>query len=109
MTKKDFLTEFFGTLNNENLDYFVYGEYSCLPQDTGGSDIDILIGLQDAPRILHILKELIDANDIHLASFYHTSNPNWFVRLITNNWGVQIDFLGGLMSGKRHATIAPNT
>lgn len=95
ITKEDFLTQFFGTLNKENLDYFVYGEYSCLPHDTGGSDIDILISIQDAPNILSILRRIIDANDIQLASYYHTTNPNWFVRLITNHWGVQIDFLGG--------------
>lgn len=95
MTKEGFLTQFFGNLNKENLDYFVYGEYSCLPKDTGGSDIDILVSLGDAPRILSILWEMIDANDIRLASYYHTSNPNWFVRLITEEWGVQIDFFGG--------------
>ena len=107
ITKEEFLTHFFGTLNKENLDYFVYGEYACLPQDTGGSDIDIFVSIHDTPAILSILRTVIDANDIQLASYYHSSNPNWFVRLITSTWGVQIDFLGGLMCGKRLAIIVP--
>lgn len=109
MTKEDFLTQFFGNLNKENLDYFVYGEYSCLPRDTGGSDIDILVSLGDAPRILSILWEMTEANDIRLASYYHTTNPNWFVRLITEGWGVQIDFFGGLMCGKPLAITIQNS
>lgn len=95
ITKEEFLTHFFGTLNKENLDYFVFGEYACLPQDTGGSDIDIFVSIHDTPAILSILRTVIDANDIQLASYYHSSNPNWFVRLITSTWGVQIDFFGG--------------
>lgn len=95
ITKEEFLTHFFGTLNKENLDYFVFGEYACLPQDTGGSDIDIFVSIHDTPAILSILRTMIDANDIQLASYYYSSNPNWFVRLITSTWGVQIDFFGG--------------
>lgn len=94
MNKELFLTQYFSKLNSDDIDYFVYGEYGCLPKDTGGSDIDILIVQKDLPRALHELKEMITLNNIALSSYYE-STTNKFVRLITKDWGVQIDFLGG--------------
>lgn len=38
MNKKEFLSTFFQTMNDEGVDYFVYGSYLALPDDTGAID-----------------------------------------------------------------------
>lgn len=94
MTKEQFLTHFFTTLNSQDIDYFVYGEYEALPHDTGGSDIDIMVSREDRQKALDYIRELADANGIIVSSFYRSTTSS-FLRLLARDWGVQIDFFGG--------------
>lgn len=98
MTKEQFLTLFFSQLNENGVDYFVYGEYRYLPRDTGGSDIDIVIADKDFKKTIQILKKSILNNGVVLVSSYANANANGnFFRFLTLTWGVQLDiFKGGL-------------
>lgn len=99
MKKKEFLTTLFEEFNRKNVAYFVYGEYESLPTDTGGSDIDIIIGYKDLQQVKRIIKQLCEDNGIILGSFYiNTNAAGYFYRFITPAWGVQIDiFIKGFM------------
>lgn len=90
MTKEYFLSSFFDNLNHSNIDYFVYGSYKSLPQDTGGSDIDIVVAEKDITQTDTILKFLVQSKKVFLVSYY-TNSTTKFYRLLSNNWGVQID------------------
>lgn len=96
MNKKDFLSAFFQTMNEEGVDYFVYGSYLALPDDTGGSDIDMIVEEKDFPRVAIILNSLLQDGDPVIASYYSNYNTK-FYRLLSNNFGVQLDiFYKGL-------------
>lgn len=99
MKKEEFLTTLFEEFNRKNVVYFVYGEYRTLPTDTGGSDIDIIIGYKDLQQAKKIIKLLCDDNEVILSSIY-TNEAGYFHRFITitPTWGVQIDiFIKGFM------------
>ena len=95
MTKKDFLTSFFLTLDSEDIDYFVYGEYRSLPKDTGESDIDIIVSDRDKVRVEDIMKTIIVNCELDLVSFYANTNAKFYRYLSSCGWGVQIDVLEG--------------
>lgn len=96
MTKAEFLTRFFYTLNERNIDYFVYGSYQYLPVDTGGSDIDMIVAERDMDGVRDVLRNIISGKGIYLVSCYANANAN-FYRLLSKQWGVQIDvFYKGL-------------
>lgn len=96
VSKEYFLSQLFAEFNQTQIDYFVIGEYLMLPEDTGGSDIDIVVSYNDSKQLIQMLCEMVDNNRITLASHYSNQNTRMF-RLITQSWGVQIDILiGGL-------------
>lgn len=90
MTKAQFLSLFFTNLNQNDIDYFVFGAYDSLPFDTGGSDIDIVVNQNHLIKVLQTLQELGHAGGITFASIYQNSSTV-FLRLLTLTWGVQID------------------
>lgn len=94
VSKEIFLTQLFAEFERTQLDYFIFGEYESLPTDTGGSDIDIIVSCSDAHKLIQTLVEVVDKNDIKLASFYRNSQELMF-RFLTFEWGVQIDVLSG--------------
>ncbi len=96
MTKEQFLTIFFSKLNENEVDYFVFGEYRYLPKDTGGSDIDIVVDYAGVKILDAVIKKIAKSGNVVLAAFYE--NPiTKFYRFITPEWGVQIDvFYKGL-------------
>lgn len=94
--KEMFLRQLFAAFENWQIDYFVIGEYQSLPEDTGGSDIDIVVSHNDVELLMQTLREKVANNEITLASQYCNQGTRMF-RLITPNWGVQIDIIvGGL-------------
>lgn len=96
MDKKTFLTRFFQELNKNEVDYFVYGSYLALPDDTGGSDIDMIVAEKDFLLFKSILEDLIQKACACKASYYANANAK-FYRLLHHDWGVQIDvFYKGL-------------
>lgn len=96
MTKQQFLYAFFSSLKENNLSYFVLGSYKSLPKDTNGSDIDIVLSTQDISLFERILQSLLRKGDLTLASYYKNINTKFF-RILSINWGVQIDvFYKGL-------------
>ena len=95
MTKQAFLTIFFTQLNNSGVDYFVYGEYENLPDGNGESDIDIMLPLEQFPRLFGVLLPLLQRENISVVSYYRNKVTS-FVRILTQEWGVQFDFFGGI-------------
>ncbi len=94
--KKEFLSALFQSLNNQNVDYFVLGSYKDLPDDTGGSDIDLVVNYHDMEKVQMILNGLILKYPVKLVSYYTNANTK-FYRLLSTNWGAQIDiFYKGL-------------
>lgn len=92
MTKQQFLTTFFSRLNQDCIDYFVYGEYRQLPVNTGGSDIDMIVSKNDFTKVVTLLCALAKENKVIIASKYANANA-YFYRCLSDNWGVQIDIL----------------
>lgn len=70
MNKKEFLSTFFQTMNEEGVDYFVYGPYLALPDDTGGSDIDMIVEEKDFPKELQIVARIMRNNCLSKVKFY---------------------------------------
>lgn len=95
MNKKTFLTIFFQELNNNQIDYFVYGEYENLPNGNGNSDIDIMLSLEQFPKLFQILTTLLQIEKIPVVSYYENKVTS-FVRILTPSWGIQFDFFGGI-------------
>ncbi len=98
MNKKEFLTSFFSRMNEERIDYFVYGSYLSLPDDTGGSDIDMIVSESDFPKVRKIIKYITDGTGVSLVSFYANANAKFYRFLFFPKlFGVQIDiFYKGL-------------
>lgn len=95
MTKESFLTTLFRSLNEAKVDYFVYGEYQYLPVHNGSSDIDILVEEVHFQTFNAIIKNVLNAFDVKLVSFYRNRNVS-FIRLLSDeNWGVQFDVTKG--------------
>lgn len=90
MTKAEFLIELFSCFNNKAIDYFVVGEYSNLPDNSGDSDIDIYIAPEHYSKGTDIIEKIRRKNKIVLASFYRNPYES-YIRLLTYDWGVQID------------------
>lgn len=93
MNKEQFLTQFFLQLNESNIEYFVFGEYSELPKSTGNSDLDIIVTPKDIKSLLTNFNNLIVKHKIKLVSFY-TNNNGFFYRIINDkdqSWGLQLD------------------
>lgn len=96
MTKQQFLYAFFSALKVNNLSYFVLGSYKSLPEDTNGSDIDVVLSTQDIRLYERILHNLLCEGELTLASYYTNFNTK-FYRILSAGWGVQIDvFYRGL-------------
>ena len=96
MNKKEFLSTFFQTMNEEGVDYFVYGSYLALPDDTGGSDIDMVVREKDFPKVSKILDTLTRDSCVSKVSYYANANAK-FYRFLSPTFGVQIDvFYKGL-------------
>ena len=98
MNKRDFLSAFFQTMNEEGVDYFVYGSYLALPEDTGGSDIDMIVEENDFPKVSRILDGLTRKNRVSKVSYYANANAKFYRFLFfPQSFGVQLDiFYKGL-------------
>lgn len=98
MNKRDFLSAFFQTMNEEGVDYFVYGSYLALPEDTGGSDIDMIVEENDFPKVSRILDGLTRKNRVSKVSYYANANAKFYRFLFfSQSFGVQLDiFYKGL-------------
>jgi thymidylate kinase len=95
-TKEGFLTDFFLLLNQNNIKYFVRGEYDFLPQNTGDSDLDMLITEPDKKKFQLLLANLISSMGITIATYYYNYYTLFYRLLYTDNeiyWGLQIDIL----------------
>lgn len=95
MTKSSFLSHLFMSLNRENVDYFVYGEYQNLPNHNGDSDIDILVEGKNFSQFISILKSELNGSTIRLVSFYKNRNISFIRLLSAENWGIQFDVTKG--------------
>lgn len=98
MRKKIFISSFFSKMNENEVDYFVYGSYLSLPDDTGGSDIDLIVSEKDFHKVENIFDELTNKTGVSLESYYANANAK-FYRFLScqESFGVQIDvFYKGL-------------
>lgn len=94
MTKEDFLKQFFHTLNENKANYFVYGEYSHLPKDTNGSDLDIYISSDDIHIAHQVFNKTIKKEGLKLVSYFSNTQAQFYRFLYSKydiHWGIQID------------------
>lgn len=92
ISKYDYLSQLFQKFELLNLDYFVIGDYEQLPNDTNGSDIDIVVSQSSAKTISQVIRELSTIADLSVVSYYYNQTEKMY-RLLTSDWGVQIDLL----------------
>ncbi len=92
MGKEAFLIDFFKSLKTHGVDYYVFGEYSNLPKDTNGSDVDIYVGDIDLREIDKIIACVTRSHQVVIGSYWDASISHHY-RLLTESWGVQIDVL----------------
>lgn len=90
--KRDFLFEYYNTLNMQGVFYFVYGEYENLPNGNGSSDIDMIISPSDFNLGISILNSIARNDNVDVVSYYYGPN-SCFVRFMTPEWGVQFDII----------------
>lgn len=90
MEKANFIKTIFELFNKNDIQYFVFGEYANLPNNTGDSDIDVVIDYKNLGQAKQILNDLYKKNGVILGSFY-TNSTSLFYRFITPQWGVQLD------------------
>lgn len=92
--KAQFLSQLFVVYNDNNISYFVYGEYGMLPNENRDSDIDMIITPEDFSRGIALLKDVADRKNVNIVSYY--DGPiSCFVRFMTPEWGVQFDIISG--------------
>ena len=92
ISKEIFLRQLFAEFERKHLDYFVIGKYKSLPIDTGDSDIDVVLVNVDRQKFKEYMLNIAAEETVILASHYTNTNAE-FYRFITQEWGVQIDFL----------------
>lgn len=88
-----FLKNLFNRLNNQSFRYIVLRNYAFLPEDTGGSDLDILIWRKQLPEFNSILSETLDENDGSIASIIGSKNclKICLIGKGKDPWGLMID------------------
>lgn len=92
VSKEYFLRHLFAKLEEEQIVYFVIGEYQFLPVDTKGSDVDIVIEQSSMDAVKDVFAHVIAECGVKLASYYQNLNENLY-RFIGPKWGIQIDVL----------------
>lgn len=94
MSKEKFLTQFFTSLNEKDIDYFVIGNYQYLPNHTGGSDLDLYVNEKFVVLVNKIIKQLVISSKCSIVSYY-TNTSALFFRIYseTGQWGLQLDVL----------------
>ncbi|MBR5476277.1 MAG: hypothetical protein IKV17_05600 [Bacteroidaceae bacterium] len=104
-SEKYFFNSWFTTLNNNNVKYAVLRNYESLPENSGGSDIDIWVKKEDYNKFIYITNNCAEKNKIELTSYTPDKNcPK--ICYLGVNYGVQIDVFCGDITYKR-ATIFP--
>ena len=79
MIKKEFLSTFFQTMNDEGGGYFVYGSYLALPDDTGGSDIGMMVEEKDFSKVSRILDSLTRNSCVSKVNYYANAKFHRFL------------------------------
>ena len=80
----------FKELDNKKINYSVLRNYQSLPNSTGGSDLDILIGVESINEFNKLLIQFIKEKDLKLVSFIDDKYcPKYCISEI--GWGIQID------------------
>ncbi len=94
-----FLTYWFSELNKQNIQYAVLRNYESLPQNCGGSDIDIWVKKEDYNQFIYITNNLIKENYAILSSY---TPDNYCPRIIylAIDWGIQLDVHIGIANHK---------
>ena len=104
-SEKDFLSSWFTALNNSNIKYAILRNYESLPDNSGGSDIDIWVKKEDYNKFINITNKCVKDNEGVLVSYTPDNNcPKICYSSI--NYGVQIDAFCGSITYKS-TTIFP--
>lgn len=91
-----FLIELFNALNVSGISYSVLRNYLSLPNNCGGSDLDIWVAEKDVDKCLLILKEVSEKSKSSLVSYTPGKYCSKFCFLNTES-GVQIDLFKGVI------------
>lgn len=106
-SKSQFLTELFHVLNDAEIDYFVYGEYVSLPDDTGGSDLDMYVNPEHIKSFQALFLGLLKKYHVSILSYYTNTHAS-FYRISSTQfpfWGIQIDIEAFSHKGKDYYPV----
>lgn len=105
MSQNVFLLEFFSGLNKKNINYVVLRNYQSLPNNCGGSDLDLWVAEKDVDKCLHLLQEVSEKTKSNLVSYTPGKDCPKYCFLNTE-FGVQIDLFKGVIICKGKALLA---
>ena len=89
----NFLSQFFNTLNTQDVQYSVLRNYQSLPESTNGSDLDILINKKDAIQFFTLISEISQQQAGEIISIIPSDICPRICVLGSkgNGWGIMID------------------
>ena len=91
-----FLKTFFKKLNNTDIRYCVWGNHEFLPENLNGSDLDIIIKMEDKYDFQNLIRDTINKFNGKIISFYNTPNQEHYSILGKYRgqwWGIFIDVI----------------
>lgn len=92
----EILSYFFKSLNDKNIKYCVWGNYTFLPESLNGSDLDIVIHGKNKIEFKNCFDKFINQFNGKVVSFFKTHNTvHYRIIGIYNNspWGIMIDVI----------------
>ena len=98
----NFLNNFFNSLNNNSVRYCVLRNYKTLPETLNGSDLDILIDINDVNKFYTLLDEVLINSNAKIITKYGKLTPRICIAGISNNnlFGLQLDVHEGILPYK---------
>jgi len=90
MQQNNFIEDFFQLLNKAQIEYCVLRNYKLLPKSTGGSDLDIWVGVNYYDEFFSIVKKCIEMHKGQVVSYiWKRFEPK--ICLLGEDWGLQLD------------------
>lgn len=103
-----FTIELFKSLNDRNIKYCVLRNYESLPNNTGGSDLDLWVSSQDIKKVSEILRETSIVTNCKIVSFIPSKHSPKFC-FQNSKEGIQIDLFYGNIYFQNKVIFDENT
>ena len=106
--RDSFTIELFKSLNDRNIKYCVLRNYESLPNNTGGSDLDLWVSSQDIKKVSEILRETSIVTNCKIVSFIPSKHSPKFC-FQNSKEGIQIDLFYGNIYFQNKVIFDENT